>query len=158
VDHEKEFLLLLNRFIDSITSVNQNLGSVRELLNILLQKIETQREDTDRFDEYFRNIEDLLKELSSHIEKNNTVIDVYKGIADNNSSALKDEMLLKVEKLKAETTEKVEEKKSKGIITSERYKLIAAIFAALFTAVSVVLVATINSNSKPDKAKTEHVK
>jgi formate/nitrite transporter FocA (FNT family) len=67
-------------------------------------------------------------------------------------------MLLKVEKLKAETTEKVEEKKSKGIITSERYKLIAAIFAALFTAVSVVLVATINSNSKPDKAKTEHVK
>jgi hypothetical protein len=28
----------------------------------------------------------------------------------------------------------------------------------LFTAVSVVLVATINSNSKPDKAKTEHVK
>lgn len=158
MDNEKEFLALLNKFIDSITSVNQNLGSVRELLNILLQKIDTQREDNDRFDQYFHNIEDLLKDLSAQVEKSNTVIDIYKDMAETNSANLKDEVMLKVEKLKAETSEKIEEKKSQGVIVSERYKFAAAIFAALFTAVSVVLVATINSNSKSDKPKIEHVR
>ena len=107
MENEKEFLSIIHKFIDSITSVNQSLGSNRELLATLLQKIDFQKEDN-------KNIEDIILAIQKDIEglkeasrKNEDLLDLFKAYLEKNLSLDKDgtskeEIQLKIEQLKAE--------------------------------------------------------
>lgn len=156
MENEKEFLGIIHKFIDSITSVNQSLGSNRELLATLLQKIDFQKEDNKNLEDIILAIQKDIESLKEASKKNDDLLDLFKAyleknLASDKEETSKEEIQLKIEQLKAEKEERIEHTKQTAVIKSEKWKTIAAILTAAVTAVGITFAAMKGAEKKEEK-------
>lgn len=164
MENEKEFLSIIHKFIDSITSVNQSLGSNRELLASLLQKIDFQKEDNKNLEEIILAIQKDIESLKEASHKNEDLLDLFKAyleksMSSENEGISKEEIQLKIEQLRADKEERIENTKQTAAVKSERWKTIAAIITAAVTSVGVTFAAMKGSDKdKKEEKKVETTK
>ena len=164
MDNEKEFLQIINKFIDSITSINLSLGSNRELLASLLQKIDFQKDDNTKMDFLLKSIQKDVADLKEASKKNDDILELFraylgKSLSTDKADTSKEDIQLKIEQLKADKEERLEDKKQVTAVKTERWKTIAAFITATVTAVGVTFAAMKTSEKdKKDESKKEEVK
>ena len=164
MDNEKEFISIIHKFIDSISSINQSLGSNKELLHSLLQKIDFQKEDNAKIEKLLKDLGEDLKRLESTSNQNSDLYTLFrayleKSIKEDSSDSSKEEIQLKIEQIRAEKEQSIEDKKQNAAVRSERWKTIAAIVTAAVTAVGVTFAAMKTEKDKKDETtKKEEVK
>lgn len=161
-NNEKDFIQLISKFIDSITAINQSLGSNRELIATLIQKIDFQKSDNEKIEKALQEIRIDIEAILDISNKNDSILEIFKSfieksMKDENSSSSKEELQLKLEEIRASKEERIEDKRHQTVVKSEKWKTLAAIFVAIATTVGVMFAA-LNKPVEKSESKKDEVK
>lgn len=157
-NNEKDFIQLISKFIDSITAINQSLGSNRELIATLIQKIDFQKSDNEKIEKALQEIRIDIDAILDISNKNDSVLEIFKAYIEGNmkdgDKESKEDLQLRIEEIRASKEERIEDKRHQTVVKSEKWKTLAAIFVAIATTVGVMFAA-LNKSEKQESKKDE---
>ena len=153
MNDSEQFLKIIDKFIDSVGAINQNLGPVKDTLVHLVDKVEKQNSIHEDLRDQIKSIKESIEASHEQIEKLNEVVSLLKELYTKKDPSAD----IQIKKLELDTQLKVAEITQQSTTVRETSAKRWAFWGLVIPAVVASIIGLVTVLVKPEKKEDNKI-